>query len=168
MAKVLVAYFSASGVTARVAHALARDQAGAALYGEGLELDGQTKPLFARDGRRRLPPRPRRDDRCRKVRRCVCRLPRLVGDRAARHSGVFGERRVRRQDGRALLHFRWQRRRQDGRGLAQVLLGADKMEAVQEIERSNLAARARCVCRVLETVRRVKNRGQDRKMQRQV
>ena len=112
MAKVLVAYFSASGVTARVAHALAQ-----AVGADVCEIE-PAQPYTAKDlnwmDKTSRSSREMDDEDCR---------PDLAETIDVAKYDVVGERRVRRQDGRALLHFRRQRRRQDGRGLAQVLLG---------------------------------------------
>ena len=66
MSKKLVAYFSASGTTAKVAKTLA-EAAGADLYEikpavheSGLELDGQKGPQYDGDERPRFPSRHRR------------------------------------------------------------------------------------------------------------
>lgn len=66
MSKILVAYFSASGVTKNAAEKLAKaanadlfeiKPVRPSLYRRGSELDGQEKPLHCRDERFVVPPR---------------------------------------------------------------------------------------------------------------
>ncbi len=124
MKKALVAYFSASGVTAKAAKALAQ-AAGADLYAIKPAIpytkadlnwtDKTSRSSVETEGSTSRPAPGRPDSADRQLRRCLSRLSHLVVCGAHHHQQLFGKLRLCRQNHCVVCHFRRQRLWQDRR-----------------------------------------------------
>lgn len=134
MNKPLVAYFSASGTTAKAAAVLAQ-AAKADIYEivpetpytpADLDWTDRGKPHDERKERPVLPPGHRRQiPRRQPLRHHLSRLPYLVVHGPVNHQDLFGKPRFFRQDDRTLRYVRRQRPRQHSQRPAAVLSRCD-------------------------------------------
>ena len=146
--KILVAYFSASGETERLARTIAQTTGGdlheiepAVRYTAARpRLERQAKPQQRRDERPLLAPGCRESRRQHgRLRHRVRRLPHLVVRGADDHQHVSGSLRFLGQDGRALRHVGRQRPGRHRVHPARLLLAGDDVEARQNASRATQA-----------------------------